>query len=179
MASTPPPAATPRLRSLRVDNILKEDVITSMAIGFLPFPLIDAGLYMALQVGQVRDLCHEYGVPFSRYKAETVISALFGAAPVLSVLGVTSLVKVVPGFGYLAGGAMLATLSGAVTYAQGRVLANHLASGGTLADFDPMAARPAFRRELRRGLTQTRLLARPAQPRRITQTRCQARGTRS
>jgi len=147
-----PTTASDRLRDLRVENILKEDVITSMAIGFLPFPLLDAGLYMALQVGQVRELCREYRVPFSHYRAETAVSALVGAAPVLSVMGVSSLVKVFPGFGYLAGGALLATLSGAVTYAQGRVLANHLALGGTLIDFDPERARPAFRKELRQAL---------------------------
>lgn len=166
-AAVPPSATestTPRsrehLRDLRVKNILKTDVITSAAIGLLPFPLLNAGLNIGLQVDQVRELCREYGVPFSRRKAETALSALVGAMPVLSVLGISSLIRAFPGFGYLAGGVLLASLSGAVTYAQGRVLANHLARGGTLADFDARLARPALRRELRRALARLPFLGR-------------------
>lgn len=135
-----------RLRRARVNVILKDDVIQSMAVGFLPWPVFDAAVLMALQVGMVRKLCDAHGVPFDRHRAETVLSAVVGATPVASVLGVSSLVKSVPGFGTVAGGALTATLSGLVTFSQGRLLAAHLARGKNLEDMSRAALRRARHR---------------------------------
>lgn len=142
----------------RIDNILKEDVITSMAIGLLPFPLFDAALLMGLQVTMVQELCREYQVPFSQQKAVTALSAVVGAMPVISVLGVGSLIKTIPILGTVGAGATLALVSGAVTYAQGRAVAEHLAEGGTLANLGPARMKRLASRELDRGLAFARAL---------------------
>lgn len=168
MVLAPAPAQTERaerLRRARVGSILKEDVIQSMAVGFLPWPLFDAAVLMALQVGMVRRLCEVHGVSFDRYRAETVLSAAVGAMPVISVVGVSSLVKSVPGFGTVAGGALTAALSGAVTFAQGRVLAAHLARGESLEDMSRAALRRArIRRRRMRVPDADRIRSRPLRP---------------
>lgn len=138
-------------RDRRVGNILRDDVITSMVIGMVPFPLLDTALLAGLQVKMVSDLCAEYGVPFSRERAVAVIAALVGSLPVVSILGIGGMVKGVPVLGSLIGGAAVSVVSGAVTYAQGRVLARHFESGGTLLDIEPRRWRERLRREYRRG----------------------------
>lgn len=135
----------------RIESILKDDVITSMVIGLLPFPAVDTVLLMALQVKMVEELCREYRVPFSRHRAAAAVSAVVGALPVASALGITSLIKSIPLFGSIAGGATVTVMAGALTYAQGRLLVQHFESGGTLLNFDPRRLRSELRRELRQG----------------------------
>ena len=62
----------------------------------------------------------------------------------------SSLLKLLPGFGYLAGNAALSTLAGGVTYATGKVFLDHFEAGGTLVDYCPEAFRRQFRFELAR-----------------------------
>ncbi|MBI1208900.1 MAG: DUF697 domain-containing protein [Azospirillum sp.] len=142
----------------RIENILKDDVITSMAIGLVPAPLLDTALLIGLQIKMVDELCREYGVPFSRHHAAAAVSALVGALPVASALGLSSLIKAVPVVGTLAGGAATSLLSGAITYAQGRVLVQHFESGGTLLNFDPVRLRAQLRAEFQRGKTAVALV---------------------
>lgn len=79
-----------------------------------------------------------YEVPFKKHLAKALLSTLMGslasgvAAPVAG-----SALKLVPGIGTLVGGAGMATLGGASTYAIGRVFKQHFEEGGTLEDFDP------------------------------------------
>lgn len=155
------PAATALLPDpQRIDNLLKDDVITSMAIGMVPFPLFDTALLALLQVRMVEQLCREYGVPFSHRYATAVVSAAIGALPIVSALGVSALIKAVPGLGTLAGGAAASLLSGALTYAQGRVLIQHFESGGTLMTFDPARLRARLHEEFERGRSYAAALAR-------------------
>ncbi|HNE30241.1 MAG TPA: SHOCT domain-containing protein, partial [Saprospiraceae bacterium] len=61
------------------------------------------------------------------------------------------LVKMIPGVGTVIGELSMPVLSGASTYALGRVLANHFQQGGTLADLDLKSARREFEDEIETG----------------------------
>lgn len=147
----PPGAVSPHPDPRRIDNLLRDDVIASMAIGAVPLPLVDAALLIGLQIQMVRQLCGEYGVPFQRNLAAAAVSAVVGALPVASAFGVSALVKSVPVVGTLVSGAATSILSGAITYAQGRLLIRHFETGGALINYDPVKARSALRREIARG----------------------------
>lgn len=145
-----PAALGPNLAA--VDNLIKDYVIVSMTLGLVPLPLVDVAAMIGVQVKMAHSLSKRYGVPFSEHRAQAIATSLAGSLlPVSAGLGVASLFKVVPGVGSLVGGATAAILSGAVTYATGRLLAQHFESGGTLLTFDPTQVRPTLRAEFRTG----------------------------
>jgi hypothetical protein len=57
----------------------------------------------------------------------------------------------IPVVGTLLGGVAMPVLSGASTYAVGKVFIQHFASGGTFLTFDPAAVREYFMQELENG----------------------------
>ncbi len=87
----------------------------------------------------VHKLAKKYAIPFSRDKAKNIIASLIGSftptatAPTLAM----SLSKMIPFFGSVVGAVTMPALSGAVTYAIGRVFVQHFASGGTFLTFNP------------------------------------------
>lgn len=160
----PEPSTCPDL--VVIDNLIKDYVILSMALGLVPAPLVDVAAMAGVQVKMAHALTHRYGIPFSRHRAQAIATSLAGSVlPVTTGLGVASLFKVVPGIGSLVGGATVSILSGAITYATGRLLAQHFESGGTLLSFDPVQARSRFHTEVRHGQALARRLHRsPADP---------------
>ena len=61
------------------------------------------------------------------------------------------MIKSFPVIGSVIGGATVSVLSGALTYAVGRVFIQHFEQGGTLLNFDPKKMREHFKRELKDG----------------------------
>jgi len=142
--------ATPDLVAL--DNLIKDYVILSMAIGLVPVPAVDIAAMIGVQVKMAHALSRRYGLPFSQHRAQTIATSLAsGLLPVMTGVGVASLFKIVPGVGSLVGGATCSVVSGGLTYATGRLLIQHFESGGTLLTFDPEQMAPQFRREFRNG----------------------------
>jgi len=135
-----------------VDNTIKNYVIASMAVGLAPLPMADILGLMAIHLKMVDSLGRHYGVPFSIDKARPLILPLVaGAVPVTLTFLAASMIKAMPGFGSLAGGATNSVSGGAITYAVGRVFNHHFSQGGTLEDFDPIGLRDRFRKEMKDG----------------------------
>lgn len=134
------------------NNIVKNHIIASMTLGLIPIPILDLSALTATQMNLLRSLSEYYEVPFSEIDGKPLITSLVsGSLPVLGVLGLSSVVKLIPGIGTLVGSATLSITAGAVTYAVGQVFIMHFEKGGTLDDFSAKQAQAYFKREFEVG----------------------------
>lgn len=137
---------------LVADNIIKSHVIASMALGLVPVPLFDVAALSTTQLSLLKQLCEYYDVPFENFDIKSILTSLIGGSlPIVSVVGLSSLVKVIPGLGSIAGMASLSITAGSVTYAVGKVFTKHFEEGGTFEDFDVKQARRLLKSEFEQG----------------------------
>jgi len=140
------------VRQHAADSTVKGHVIGAMAVGLVPLPLFDVAAVAAVQLAMINALARRYEVAFSRDLAQSLVAALLGGTlPVTATVTASSLFKLFPGIGHLAGGASVSILGGATTYAVGQVFIQHFEAGGTLLNFDARRMRRLFRRELETG----------------------------
>ncbi len=144
------------LRQTEAQNIVKNNIITSMASGLIPVPLFDIISLTNIQFHMIQTLAEHYEVPVDNISRSLVTSLISGSLPVASMLGVGSLVKSIPGIGSLAGSGTVSVVSGAVSYAVGQVFINHFEQGGTLKDFNPDSVKIYFREQYAAGKLVTR-----------------------
>lgn len=139
-------------------EIVKNHVGFSLGAALIPMPAADLFAVSAVQLNMLRQLAKLYNVGFMDSLGKNVISAVAGSSA--ARLG-ASLVKAIPGVGTIVGELSMPLLSGASTYALGRVVANHLHAGGSLDDLDLKSARNGYQSEIKNGkrvaeeLTQT------------------------
>jgi len=139
-------------RHQQAKNRIKSHVLAASTLGLVPLPLFDLALLVGNQVAMVYGLSRLYGVPFDKLRARAIIASLLaGSAPVLSVVGLSSGAKLMPGIGSLLGSGSVAVSGGALTYAVGQVFVQHFEGGGSLLDLDPAAMRRLFRRKVKEG----------------------------
>jgi uncharacterized protein (DUF697 family) len=119
-------------QSQQADAIIRSHVLWAMGGGLIPIPLVDFAAVTAIQLELIKQLAELYGVDYSRSSGKTFVSALTGTT--IASLG-ASLIKAIPGFGSILGGATMSLTSGASTYAVGQVAINHFLNNGTLENF--------------------------------------------
>lgn len=134
--------------------LIKKNVLVSLGIGLVPVPAFDLVALTGQQLYMVKQLGDIYGVTFKKDLGRKVVVALIGAAAPTSSLQyvAASLFKSVPLVGTTVAGLTMPLLSGALTYAVGKILNLHFASGGTYLSFDPERYKARFQRELRDGM---------------------------
>jgi uncharacterized protein (DUF697 family) len=120
-------------RTERVDLIIRNNMIYATALGLIPIPWVDVVAVTAVQLNMIKSICDEYDIDFSEAAAKTFITALAGST--FARLG-ASLIKSIPVVGTFVGGASMAVLSGASTYAIGKVFKKHFEEGGDLNNFN-------------------------------------------
>lgn len=147
----PPVTSTSELRQSDARNIVKNNVIASMASGLVPIPLLDIIGVTNIQFHMIQVLSEHYEAPSETISKTLITSLVSGALPVASVLGVCSVLKSMPGIGTLIGSGSVSVMSGAVTYAVGQVFIRHFEQGGTVDDFNPDSAKTYFNEELESG----------------------------
>ncbi|WPD24772.1 MAG: DUF697 domain-containing protein [Candidatus Electrothrix scaldis] len=137
-----------------------------MAMGFVPFPLLDLAALSALQLKMLHRLSEIYGVDFYGKLGRSASSSLVGGLfPVASAAPVAaSLTKFIPGIGHFLSYGTLVVLNGASTYAVGKVFARHFASGGTFLNFDPDAVRDYFAEQYEKGKEVVAVLKKKGKP---------------
>ena len=135
-------------KQAKATEIVRSHVGYALGAALVPLPGVDLLAVSAVQLNMLRTLAKLYGQNFLDSLGRSVISAVVGRSA--ARLG-ASLVKVIPGVGTVIGELSMPILSGASTYALGRVLANHLHKGGTLADLDLRKARQVYEAELENG----------------------------
>lgn len=120
-------------RSERVDLLIRNNMIYATALGLIPIPWVDIVAVTAVQIGMIKSICDEYDIDFNEAAAKTFVTALAGST--FAKLG-ASLIKSIPLVGTFVGGASMAVLSGASTYAVGKVFKKHFEEGGNLSNFN-------------------------------------------
>lgn len=131
---------------------VKNHIIASMALSLIPMPLLDVAALTAAQLNLLRTLCKHYGVDFDEQTGKGILNSLIsGALPVASIVGLSSVIKVIPGIGTIGGGIGMATTTGVVTYATGEVFIQHFSNGGTLQDFNIAQWQEFFQEKLEEG----------------------------
>lgn len=139
------------LRLSEAQNIVKANVITSMASGLIPVPLFDMISLTNIQFHMIQTLAEHYEIPADNINKSLVTSLISGSLPVISILGLGSFIKSIPGIGSLAGSGSVAIISGAIAYAVGQVFIRHFEQGGTLEDFNPDSAKEYFSEQFKAG----------------------------
>ncbi|RKZ50463.1 MAG: GTPase [Candidatus Parabeggiatoa sp. nov. 3] len=139
-------------RADEAHEMVKQYTLGSIAIAAVPFPLVDLAAVTGLQVKMVHSIANHYEVPFSQTMVKSMIAALTGGAlSATTATSITSLVKVVPFFGQIAGFLGGAVMFGATSYAIGKVFIEHFESGGTFLDFDPENMKAHFQQLFEEG----------------------------
>jgi uncharacterized protein (DUF697 family) len=138
--------------TIESENIVNLHIIAGMAFGLLPVPILDVAALTGVQLNLLRSLCKRYDVEFDEQKGKAFIHSLIsGAAPVASVVGLSSIVKLIPAIGTLGGGIGMVIGSGTSIYAVGQVFIAHFRSGGTLQDFAVEQWKTFFKAKLQEG----------------------------
>ena len=119
-------------------NIIKTHMVAGAAMALLPVPLFDLASLSGTQVSLLRSLSKHYDVmDFDEQKGKVLLSSLVsGSIPLLTVMGLSSFAKLIPGIGSIGGGISMTVLTGSLIYATGQVLVRHFEEGGTLTDFE-------------------------------------------
>ena len=118
--------------------------------GLIPLPFVDVVAVTGVQLKMLHSLSNLYGIPFQRSAAKAVIAALIGGGgSALVAPAASSLLKVIPGVGSVAGMLAMPAIATAATFALGKVFIQHFEAGGTLLDFNPEAVRSYFDEQFR------------------------------
>jgi uncharacterized protein (DUF697 family) len=146
--------ARPDGRDDAVTKIISKYAVWAAGIGLIPLPVVDVIALSGLQVKMLSVLARTYGVDFSENAGRSMIASLSSSVSAESlgrgVLG--SVLKSIPLVGWVAGWLIMPAAAGALTYAVGRVFAQHFESGGSFLDFDAQEFKEAFREQYRKGL---------------------------
>lgn len=139
-------------RTQKANATIKNYVIANMAVSLVPFPLIDLVVITGIQLKMLHSLAKLWEVPFKKDVGKSILASLVGSGvPTGAAMTVASAAKTIPMGGTAAGVISLSLLSGASTYAIGKVFTQHFASGGTFLDFDPDSVREHFNHLLAEG----------------------------
>lgn len=106
----------------KADNAVTLAVGTTAATGAIPIPFADAPLLIGQQVTLMAAICSIFKIDIKREGLKALAMAALGAggATVVGKTIATNLMKLIPGAGSVAGGAVSAATAGAVTFAMGK-----------------------------------------------------------
>jgi len=135
------------------DKMIRQHVYMSLGVGLVPLPFVDFIGVTGIQLNLMRKLSELYDISFSKDMVKNIIGALIGGAFPASAGSriLSSVSKTVPGIGQILGAVCAATVSGASTYAVGKVFARHFAEGGTFLTFDPEKAKEFYEEMFKEG----------------------------
>jgi uncharacterized protein (DUF697 family) len=137
-----------RRMSRETDSIVNEHILWSIGAGLVPVPILDIAAVSAIQLDMLKQLARHYGVTYTESEGKAWLSALTGT---MAAKLAANAIKLLPGIGSVIGGASMAVLSGASTYALGQVAIRHFEGHGTFSSIDLGAAKRAFEEELEKG----------------------------
>ncbi|CAA6809539.1 MAG: Unknown protein, partial [uncultured Thiotrichaceae bacterium] len=141
-------------KHISAQNTVKTHMMAGMSLALLPAPLFDIAALSGTQLSLLRSLSIQYDVDFDEQIGKTVVTSLVsGSLPVLTVIGLSSFAKIIPGIGTISGGISMTAIAGALIYATGQVFIRHFESGGTIQNFDARHWKNFFREQLEEGKT--------------------------
>jgi len=136
----------------RIDKLIRQHIYASMAVGLVPIPVVDFAGVTVIQINLVRKIAKLYNVKFSREATKNIIISLIGGSvPAFTSFPVASAVKAIPVVGFSIGAVTMPVISGASTYAVGKVFYRHFASGGTFLTLDIEKAKQYYEEMFHKG----------------------------
>ena len=129
----------------QAEQIINDHMGYAMIAGAIPVPLVDVIAVTAIQMDMLKQLAELYEVDFNQERGKSLIASLVGSAIGTSIgrMGASAL-KAIPGIGTLLGIGSQVILSGATTFAVGKVFQTHFQNRGNLFDFNFEAMQNAF-----------------------------------
>ncbi len=137
-------------RLVAADKVVRRNSYWAAGIGTIPVPIVDFIGVGAIQLRMSKQISELYGVTFCENAAKNIIGALVGTigGGLASRMVLASLIKTLPFAGAVVGGVIaLPIISGAATYALGRVFVRHFESGGDLLNLSPERMKSYFREQ--------------------------------
>ena len=131
------------------EEIIKSHVLWSLGGGLIPLPVVDFVAVTSIQLDLVKQLCEIHEVSYQQRAGKSLVSALAGTT--LAQLG-ASAIKSLPGVGSALGSVSMSLMSGATTYALGKVFQTHFSRGGTLDNFNTGQFKELFEDMKKEGL---------------------------
>ena len=106
----------------KAENAVAVAVAATAATGAIPIPFADAPLLIAEQVTLMATICGIYGIDVGKDGLKMLATTALGAggATIVGKTVATNLLKLIPGAGTVAGGAISAGTAGLVTLAMGK-----------------------------------------------------------
>jgi uncharacterized protein (DUF697 family) len=125
----------------------------SMGAGLIPVPFLDLAAVSGVQLKMLADISKIYDFSFQKSRVKAVVGSLIGSAvPGAASYGAfASLCKTLPVVGTVGGTTTMVMLSGASTWALGKVFIQHFESGGTFLDFNPEEVKEYFKAQFEEG----------------------------
>ncbi|MEN8118873.1 MAG: DUF697 domain-containing protein [Bacteroidota bacterium] len=135
-----------------IDDILKSHVYWAVGAGLIPVPIVDIAAVTAIQLDMLKQICSFYDINYSEEKGKTWISAIASStmSSIVARIG-ASAVKSIPFIGTVVGATSMAVISGASTYALGKVFIKHFESGGTFDNLNKEKIKEFYNENLKEG----------------------------
>ena len=130
------------------EKTIKNNVLISLGVAALPIPGLDIFLIYYIQLDMIKKLAAIYGRSYYEISGKAYLSTF--TTVTLARLG-TSFIKSIPGVGTYIGGASSIVLSGASTYALGKVTAKFFQDNIELSDINMDVAKSIFEEEFEAG----------------------------
>ena len=131
-------AISAKLKKERAQKVVQATVVANFAIGFVPIPFADAGILAAAEITMLGSIAAVYGFKLDKNELISFVSALagVGGAVVLGKTIVSNLLKLIPGVGTVAGGAISGTTAAILTFAMGEafIAALDMISSGKISE---------------------------------------------
>jgi uncharacterized protein (DUF697 family) len=138
-------------------KIVKKYMLGALAVGIIPFPVLDMAALTGIQVKMLHSLSKLYGLEFSEHLSKSLIASLLGGTVPLSFsANLFWLLKNTTLYGQLMGMSAASLLGAGSTYAIGRVFIQHFESGGTFLTLDPERVRTYYAQEFEKGKEEIR-----------------------
>ena len=139
-------------REVWTEQVIRKYAYGSLAVALIPLPLADLAALTGVQMKLIDRLATFYGVPFSEERTKNIIASLVGASVPLGLTrAVCSILKFVPFVGFSVALVSQSVLSGASTYALGKIFVRHFESGGTFLNFDSQKAKSYYDEQVKKG----------------------------
>jgi uncharacterized protein (DUF697 family) len=132
----------------KADKIITEKVLYAMGAGLIPVPIIDVITLTKVQIDMMKALSELYDADYYEVSGEALVTSI--TMGFFAKAG-ASLIKFIPVVGTIVGDAALAVISGASTYALGRVFIKYLKEEGTLMNIDIKEARVFYKKMYEKG----------------------------
>ena len=102
-------------RLKQTNDIITRRTMYAAGTGLIPIPIVDTAALLGVQVYMLRDIAKVYDIEFKEQRVKSFIGILIGDAAAISLF------KLIPGLGTFFGGASVAAVGAASTYAIGKV----------------------------------------------------------